>query len=231
MAERYKNQRVARATLPSNPSRGDSPHCYAYPRPSLTVDSVVFRLRNAVLETLLIQRGGAPFRGRWAIPGGFVEPEEPLQRAAARELQEETGVHVARLWPVGGFGDPGRDPRGWTVSIAYYGFDTSTVAARAGDDARALAWHAISRLGRLAFDHKDILAAAQDRMQRDLYVLPIAQPLMPAHFSIAELRRLYHTLDRRAPGLADLERILIARGIIRRVKARSAKVFQFIALP
>ncbi len=135
-------------------------HTYEYPRPAITADVVVLRGRPGAEEVLLIRRAGEPFRGSWALPGGFVDEGETLAQAAARELAEETGLRVpaSGLVQAGAFGDPGRDPRGWTVSVAF--------AARAGaeeddpvagDDAAEAAWQPLAPVlaGRIpvAFDH------------------------------------------------------------------------------
>ncbi|MBN1874180.1 MAG: NUDIX hydrolase [Anaerolineae bacterium] len=136
-------------------------YTYPYPRPALTVDIVLLRPGATGLEILLIQRGHPPFAGHWALPGGFVDENEPLETAALREMAEETGVHQANLYQVGAFGNPGRDPRGWTVSVAYLAWmnDDATIA-RAGDDAAAVRWWLTTDLPPLAFDHGDIIHSA-----------------------------------------------------------------------
>ena len=133
---------------------------YPYPRPALTVDVVLVSRENSP-RVLLIRRKGEPFAGQWAFPGGFVNESEPLHTAALRELHEETGLHSLDIVEVGAFGDPGRDPRGWTVSVAYAGFvDPAKVDLAAGDDAEAAEWHSLASPPELAFDHAKILAAA-----------------------------------------------------------------------
>jgi 8-oxo-dGTP diphosphatase len=113
---------------------------------------------------LLIKRARDPFKGRWAFPGGFVDEDEALEDAAARELREETGLENVRLEQVGAFGDPGRDPRGHTVSVAFAAVLESRDEVKADDDAEAAAWHSAARPPRLAFDHKKILGVALERM-------------------------------------------------------------------
>ncbi len=137
---------------------------YEYPRPALTVDAVVLRGSAEDREVLLVRRGQEPYRGRWALPGGFVDEDEPLEAAARRELAEETGL-VAEDRPlrqVGAFGDPGRDPRGWTVGVAFLleSDDPADAEVRGGDDAEEAAWHRLDALPPLAFDHDRIVAAA-----------------------------------------------------------------------
>ena len=114
---------------------------------------------------LLIRRKHEPFEGMWAIPGGFVDMDEPLDAAARRELREETGVEVAELEQLHTFGDPGRDPRGRTISVAYLArVRTGDVNPAAADDAAAVGWHHLDRLPPLAFDHDHILAVARERL-------------------------------------------------------------------
>lgn len=122
------------------------PFTYPYPRPAVTCDAVIFTMRADDLAVLLIQRKDEPFKGRWALPGGFVNENESLERAAARELAEETGLTGARLEQLGAFGDPGRDPRGHTVTVAYLTFLVAEAAITAGDDAAAAEWHSFRRL-------------------------------------------------------------------------------------
>jgi 8-oxo-dGTP diphosphatase len=134
-----------------------------YEKPSVTVDCVIVR-REAETgrpHILLIQRAKEPFAGRWALPGGFVNKDEPLIEAARRELREETGLRVAKLRQVGAFGDPGRDPRGWTVSVAYLAeLSGAKHKVQAADDAQAVKWFPLDGLPRLAFDHGKILKQA-----------------------------------------------------------------------
>jgi 8-oxo-dGTP diphosphatase len=122
------------------------PFTYRYPRPAVTCDAVVFTMRADDLAVLLIKRKDEPFKGRWALPGGFVNENESLERAAARELAEETGITGVRLEQLGAFGDPGRDPRGHTVTIAWVTFIVAEAAITAGDDAAEAEWHSFRKL-------------------------------------------------------------------------------------
>ena len=119
---------------------------YPYPRPSVTADVVAFTLRADDLAVLLIRRKEEPFKGCWALPGGFVNENESLERAAARELYEETGLTGVRLEQLGAFGDPGRDPRGHTVTVAFVTFRTTETAITAGDDATEAEWQPLRAL-------------------------------------------------------------------------------------
>jgi len=138
--------------------------CYDYARPALTVDLVV-ATREPRPRVLLIRRKSDPFGGRWALPGGFVNENEPLVVAAQRETLEETGVSVTDLEQLYTAGEPGRDPRGWTITVAYLvrvnADDLKPVAA---DDAAAVGWFPLDELPEMAFDHAMILGRAQARI-------------------------------------------------------------------
>jgi len=142
-------------------------YTYPYPRPSLTTDVVVFRNSSNGPEVLLIQRLHPPFDGQWALPGGFVEQEEPLEVGARRELREETGIELEPpLKQLAAFGDPGRDPRGWTVSVVFWTWlGDMQLNAQAGDDASQAAWWPLTKLPHLAFDHAEILQTALEQLQ------------------------------------------------------------------
>lgn len=136
-------------------------YTYPFPRPSVTVDIIIFRQSEKDHEVLLIKRGNEPFKGKWALPGGFVDKDEVLEIAAARELEEETGLSGILLTQMHAFGDPGRDPRGHTVSVAYVGYLPIDAVAKAGDDADEAEWFKLNDLPELAFDHKLIVEMAE----------------------------------------------------------------------
>ncbi|HXK41222.1 MAG TPA: NUDIX hydrolase [Anaerolineae bacterium] len=155
------------------------PYTYDYPRPMLTVDIALARPGPRGPEVLLIQRGHPPFEGAWALPGGFVEEGETLEQAARRELQEETGLTDLPLQQLAAFGDPGRDPRGWTVSVVFWswlGEAGTGVQPRAGDDAAAAAWAPLAALPPLAFDHARILEVFRARLQQEGLIPHPAEP-------------------------------------------------------
>jgi 8-oxo-dGTP diphosphatase len=141
-------------------------YTYDYPRPAVTVDCLIFSRSGQSTSLLLIQRDKPPFEGDWALPGGFVDIEEPLETAAHRELEEETGIRDIRLQQFQTFGKPGRDPRGRTISVVYLGFmDPHSQQAKAGSDARNARWFDILHLPHLAFDHLDIIHLAIKKME------------------------------------------------------------------
>ena len=141
-------------------------YCYPYPRPSLTVD-VALVTREKTPRVLLIRRKAAPFAGKWALPGGFVDEGERLIDAARRELKEETGLEAADLEQLQTFGDPGRDPRGWTVSVVHIGRVGPGLNPTAGDDAAEAGWFPLAAPPPLAFDHAEILTSVLDRVARE----------------------------------------------------------------
>jgi 8-oxo-dGTP diphosphatase len=137
---------------------------YPYPRPSLTVDIALVTVEPHP-RVLLIQRKAEPFAERWALPGGFVDQDERLIDAARRELKEETGLDQAYLEQLHTFGDPGRDPRGWTVSVAFLAqVRPDELKAVAGDDAADVGWFPLYAPPPLAFDHAEILTRAGYRL-------------------------------------------------------------------
>ena len=132
----------------------------SYPRPMLTVDVVAFAFGANTPRLLLVQRANPPFMGSWALPGGFVEEGEQVIDAAPRELSEETGLRVDQLELLGVYDTPGRDPRGWTVSVVYIARLQSETPVVGADDASDARWFSVEELPELAFDHALIIADA-----------------------------------------------------------------------
>lgn len=168
------------------------PHTYEYPRAALTVDCVVFGFDEAELKVLLIQRGLEPFKGRWALPGGFVRVNETLDEAARRELAEEAGLENVFLEQLYSFGTVGRDPRERVVSVAYYALvKLSDHRAKAATDAANAEWFPISKVPKLAFDHAEILTTALARLKGKVRYQPIGFELLPPKFTLSQLQHLY----------------------------------------
>ena len=231
-----------------------------YKRPSVTVDMVVFtvldrpqsnyrRLPEKDLCVLLIKRGGHPFKDRWALPGGFVNPNESPDQAAVRELEEETGVKNAYMEQLYTWGDPGRDPRTWVISCSYMALiDANKIKLTAGDDAIDARWFRVSKKlkqekhkstrncsilkqkyslilstkdlttetflektvtkqgkrkteeeqilvpGELAFDHARMIGYAVDRLRNKIEYTDLAFSLMPEHFTLTQLQKVYETI-------------------------------------
>lgn len=173
----------------------------AYDRPSVTVDIVIFTLREGKLQVLLVQRKHWPYQSMWAIPGGFVHMDESLETAARRELAEETGVddpdiYLEQLYT---FGDPGRDPRTRVITVAYFALVAANLLhIRASSDAAAADWWPAYALPPLAFDHTTILQYAIRRLRYKLEYTALAFQLMPETFTLTELQDAYeHILNER----------------------------------
>jgi len=160
----------------------------------VTVDIVIFALRDWELQVLLIQRGIPPFEGHWALPGGFVHEDESLEAAARRELEEEAGVRDLYLEQLYTVGDPGRDPRGRVVTVAYYALLTTEVALVAGTDAGAARWMPARKHPRLAFDHDRILGYALERLINKLEYTTVGFKLLPKTFTLGQLQRVYEAV-------------------------------------
>lgn len=171
------------------------PHTYQYPRAALTVDCVVFGYDEGELKVLLIQRALEPFKGKWALPGGFVHVDETLDEAARRELAEEAGLKYVFLEQLYSFGALDRDPRERVVSVAFYALvKLSDHRAKAATDAANAEWFPISKTPKLAFDHAGILATALARLKGKVRYEPIGFELLPPKFTLSELQHLYETV-------------------------------------
>jgi 8-oxo-dGTP diphosphatase len=182
---------------------------YKYPRPALTVDIVVLGVnwRDRRLESLLIKRKLAPFKGRLALPGGFVNLDESLEAAALRELKEETGIVPAHLEQLATFGAVKRDPRERVVSVAYMALETTLAhIVKAGTDASDAAWYPARDLPNLAFDHAAIMATALARLEGKVRYSPIGFGLLPEVFSVGELRTLYEIVLGRPIDVSNFRR-------------------------
>jgi 8-oxo-dGTP diphosphatase len=172
-------------------------YSYEYPHPAVTVDIVIFTIRDARLKLLLIRRAGDPYRGQWALPGGFVQLDESLDASARRELEEETGVAGVYLEQLYTFGAPARDPRERVITVAYYALIPSDrLQLRAATDAEAVGWFGMDELPELAFDHPDIIAMAHERLVAKLDYSTIAFQFLGGDFSLPELQSVYEIILR-----------------------------------
>lgn len=170
-------------------------HTYEYPRPALTVDCVVFGLDEGDLKVMLIERNLPPFKGKWALPGGFVLMDETLDEAAKRELVEETGLEDVFLEQLYTFSALDRDPRERIVSVAYYALvRLSDHQVAAATDAADAAWFSITDTPKLAFDHEAILEMALDRLKGKVRYKPIGFELLPEKFTLSQLQHVYEAI-------------------------------------
>ncbi len=168
------------------------PYCYEYPRPMVTTDVVVFGLAEDGMRTLFIKRKKDPYADHWAIPGGFLEIEEAIDAGARRELKEETGLEdLAVMEEIGVFGDPGRDPRGRTISVVHAGIVRGPVpSVKGGDDASDAGWLDPDTTGPLAFDHAKILERARRWLRRGVERDRLGLAFLADEFGIVEIEAM-----------------------------------------
>lgn len=212
-------------------------YTYKYPRPALTVDTVVFGLDvdNNKWLVLLVERGGEPFKGKWAIPGGFVNVGESVDDAALRELEEECGVKKVFIEQLYTFGAPDRDPREHVVSVAYLVLvNIKDQQVIAGSDASRAEWFPVKSLPKLAFDHQKILAMAKKRLQGKIRYDPLGFELLPKKFTLTQLQNLYETILDTPLDKRNFRKKVQAQGILRdlgetqkNVTHRAAKLYSF----
>lgn len=208
---------------------------YPYARPALTVDCVVFGLDDDDLKVLLIRRDLEPFKGKWALPGGFVRIDETVDEAARRELAEETGVTKVFLEQLYTFGGLDRDPRERVVSVAYFAVvKLSDHRVRAATDAREAAWFSASDLPGLAFDHEEIAGKALDRLKGKVRYQPIGFELLPPKFTLRQLQRMYEQILERPLDKRNFRKKVLGMGLLieqdeveQDVAHRAAKLYVF----
>ena len=189
------------------------PYQYKYEHPAVTTDCVIFTYEDWKLKVLLVKRGGEPYKGEWALPGGFLRGDETAREGALRELREETALEASAIGELGVFSDPSRDPRERVITIAFYAL-VKPSEVQGGDDADEAAWFPIDAVPQLAFDHADIVHTALERLKRDIHFEPIGFDLLDEAFTIPDLQRLYEIIlgvkfDRR-----NFQRKIMASGIL-----------------
>jgi len=221
-----------------------------FPRFAVTTDIVLFTLRDRRLHVLLIRRKESPFAGQWALPGGFVRPDETLAQSAKRELAEETGVEGVALTQFQAFGEPGRDPRetagaqplrivtvGYTALVP--GADSARIVLHAQTDAAEADWHPTGGLPQpLAFDHAKILDYALAALRRRLEEgRSVAEGLLPTRFTLTEMQEVYEALRGEAEDKRNFRKWVISQGWVtptegeRRGAHRPAQLYEFTPLP
>lgn len=189
------------------------PYQYKYEHMAVTTDCAIFTYEDWQLKVLLVRRGGEPYKGQWAFPGGFLKMDETAEQGARRELREETGLVPSAIGQLGVFSDVNRDPRERVITIAWYALVKPSEVV-GGDDADEAAWFPVDNLPPLAFDHRKIFEAAMERLRRDIHFQPVGFDLLDDEFTIPDLQRLYEAIlgvkfDRR-----NFQRKLLAAGIL-----------------
>lgn len=206
-----QGQSVTSASAQAHPS-AEEPH---YENPAVTVDVVILTMRKRHLEVLLIKRKRWPYEGLWAIPGGFVSPEESLEDAARRELEEETGVRDVYLEQLYTFGDPHRDPRMRVITVVYYALiRADELHVVAGNDAADAAWFPIDALPSLAFDHGEILTYTMQRLRGKLEYTAIGFQLLAPEFTLSELQEVYEAIRGRPLDKRNFRKKVLSTGIL-----------------
>ena len=201
----------------------------------VTVDIVIFTIEAGVLKVLLIKRAIPPFEGQFAIPGGFVHEDEDLDKAALRELKEETGVTDVYLEQLYSFGDPQRDPRRRVITVAYFALISPDRKLMAGSDAVAAAWYPIDQLPPLAFDHATILDYALERLRNKLEYTTVGFQLLPEKFTLTELQAVYEAILGKKLDKRNFRRKMSLLKILkplrehRRGGQRPAQLYRFVA--
>jgi 8-oxo-dGTP diphosphatase len=197
------------------PSLGD--------RPAVSVDVVILSVRAQDLQVLLNRRAAPPFRGRWALPGGFVRSAEALEDAARREFHAQTGLSDLYLEQLYTFGAPRRDPRGRVIAVAYFALLAGDVAAPPASGPEAL-WHSTRALPDLAFDHADILRYALQRLRYKLEYTSLGFELLPNEFTLSELQTAYEiVLDEKLDKRNFRRRILQAGILVETSRSRAGE--------
>ena len=201
-------------------------HCYDYPRPMVTVDCVALRVVDSALEILLVKRGTAPFKGFWALPGGFVGMKETLEAAAIRELVEETGVrNLSLLFQHGVYGDPGRDPRGRVITVAFMGVVAKGGGkSKAGDEIQESRWFSVEKIpGKLACDHANIICDAMMRLAAHGKTSALLIAFLGDAFSAGELRKVLEAVYGVRIDPDDFLTPFIERKVVRRMNSGKFK--------
>jgi 8-oxo-dGTP diphosphatase len=187
----------------------------------VAVDNCIFTVNSGRLEVLLIRLKKSPLAGLWALPGGLIETGETLDAAAARILEEQTGVSQVYLEQLYTFGRVDRDPLGRVVSVAYFSLVPPGLELRAGPKYAGVGWRSLRRLGRLAYDHNEIAAYARKRLRFKVQYTNAIWSLLPPRFTLAELQKAYQAVLGRELDKRNFRRKILSLGLIEAVGEKS----------
>lgn len=204
-------------------------------KPMITVDVVVFTVRQGKLKVLLIKRKYSPFKDKWALPGGFIRGGEELLHASARELEEETGVRGVYLEQLYTFGAPRRDPRGRVITVAYFALvSPDKMQLRASYDAKEAKLFEVNKLPHLAFDHRKILTYAIIRLRNKIQYTNVAWSLLPQKFTLSEIQKFYETIWGKRLDKRNFRKKILSLGLLnvlpsvrKGLRQRPAKLYAF----
>lgn len=190
-------------------------YTYKYPHPAVTTDCVIFGFDGKEIHILLIERDNDPYKGSWALPGGFLNMDESAEEGAQRELFEETSVSDVYLEQFHTFTSVDRDPRERVLTIAFFALvRKSAYKVIAGDDAARADWFNINNLPPLAFDHAEIIQMARNRVREKMAVKPIAFRLLDEKFKMSELQRLYEIINGTKYDRRNFSKKMMATGFL-----------------
>lgn len=206
-----------------------------FENPKVTVDIIIFTIEDNKLKTLLIRRKSPPFKGKWALPGGFLKKDEDIYNAALRELNEETGVKGVYLEQLYTFGEPKRDPRGRVVTVAYFALvPRQLMKIKAADDAADARLFSLTALPFLAFDHKKILNYVLYRIRNKVQYSNVIWSLLPKKFTLTEIQKVYEIVLNKRIDKRNFRKKLLYLGLLKSAKKmitglrqRPAKIYTF----
>lgn len=204
----------------------DKKYCYRYPHPAVTTDCVIFTFHERRLKVLLVRRGVEPFKGSWALPGGFMRIDESAEQCALRELLEETGYHAAYIRQFHTFSAPGRDPRERVVTVAFLAL-LRWAEVRGGDDAAEAAWMPVDEVPELAFDHAEILRMALESLRREIHFKPVGFELLDREFSMSELQQVYESILGREFDRRNFAKKMRHTGVVEPMDSPSESVHRY----
>jgi ADP-ribose pyrophosphatase YjhB (NUDIX family) len=207
----------------------------SYEQPGITVDLVIFTVNKNKLKVMLAKRAEAPFSGYWSLPGGFLLAGESLEDAAFRVLKEKTGVKNVYLEQLYTFGKPDRDPRARVITVAYFALiPWENLDQPESEKVANLTWSAVEQLPRLAFDHKEILNCAVQRLRSKASYSNIVYGLMPEHFRLSELQKMYEIIIDDKLDKRNFRKRMLATGLLQQTGKkdllgahRPAMLYQF----
>ncbi|MDE7189300.1 MAG: NUDIX hydrolase [Muribaculaceae bacterium] len=212
------------STNPPADQKEKYPYCYKYPHPAMTADCVIFGFDGQQLRLLLVERGCEPFKGCWALPGGFMKIDETIEHTARRELSEETGLNNVYLTQFRVYSRPDRDPRERVVTVAFIALvRPADYHVAGGDDAAQAIWFDETMLPPLAFDHADIIRDAREHLKEILRLRPVAFELLNKVFTISELQTVYEVINRASYDRRNFMRTAIESKVITEVEGRRAR--------